>query len=49
MRVISKQRIKFPTKAREAATYLDPELLQKIYDKIIEKYTTQGLKRPKPE
>lgn len=49
MRAISKIRISKPIKGSDLKTHLDPELLQKIYSKLINFYTTQGLKRPKPE
>lgn len=49
MRSASKIRIKKPTTGKDLKTHLDPRLLQKIYDKVIESYTTQGLKRNIPE
>lgn len=48
MCAVSKIRINKPTKSKHLKTYLDPDMLQKIYDKITERYTTQGLKRSKP-
>lgn len=43
MRAISKQRIIRPTSETDSVLTLEPDKLKRVYDRIVELYTTQGL------
>ena len=48
IRSISKQRIVAPTNKAHEVVYIEGSLLQEIYNKLITRYTTKGLKRQYP-